>query len=247
MDKTKNFPVVILGGGELVHINDFEKTTKAAVEINGKALLFHIISYYACFGFRKFYICLGKGAENILKMLENAQFYTDTSDLEIIPVFTGGINGTGSRIYQLKDSLLPYERFAVSYTDTICDINLEELLKHHEKYQKKITLTAVHLPTRFQVLGYTEDSNLVKGFAPKPILEQNFISGGFYYVESNVLNENIFNSGIHCSFEDDVLPYFAQKKELVFYKHNGFWQSIDSRRDVKLVEDYFSSRIRKMK
>lgn len=241
MENKKNIPVVILAGGEYVYINDSGKSTKAAVEVNGKPLIFHIISYYASYGFKLFYICLGKGSEDILKIVQNVKFYTDLSDIEIIPVFTGGLNATGSRIFQLKNYLLNYPRFAISYTDTIGDINLNELLKYHDKSQKKITLTAVNLPTRFKILGYTEDSNFVKGFSPKPILDQNLILGGFYFIESSVLNEPIFNSSINCNFENDVLPYFIQVKELIYYKHDGFWHYVDSRRDVRIVENYFTT------
>ena len=218
--------VVILAGGFGTRLSEYTKTIpKPMVEIAGKPMLFHIMKHYASFGFKNFYIALGyKG--KVIKEFFNKKFF----DWNIKLIETGKNTMTGGRLKRLKKHLKK-ETFMMTYGDGLSNLNLKKLLKFHKKNKKFVTLTAVRPPARFGVIKLT--GNKVSYFKEKSKLDEGWINGGFFVMEPQFLN---YIKNDNTYLEREPLEKLTRKKQLAAFRHDGFWQCMDTKRDKDKLE-----------
>lgn len=217
--------VVILAGGKGTRISEYTSSIpKPMVPIGSKPILEHIINYYIKYGFKDFIIAAGYKYKIIKNYFRNKKI-----SAKINVINTGIETLTGSRLKKLKNRLK--DTFMLTYGDGLSNINLKKLLNFHKKNKKKITLTAVHPPARFGELSMTK--NLVTRFEEKPQLKKGWINGGFFVVEPEFLkligNKNVM-------LEKSPITKAVKTKNLVAYKHYGFWFCMDTLRDKKVLE-----------
>jgi glucose-1-phosphate cytidylyltransferase len=242
---------VILAGGYGTRLAEYTDTIpKPMVPINGKPLLVHIIELYARYGVTEIVVALGYKAEVIkeyfLKYTElNSDLEIDLTsgaveflnrksclDVKVKLVDTGVDAMTGARLQKLKPYLQD-ERFFFTYGDGIGDVNLESLLRSHQNSKKQATVTAVRPAARFGELQL--DGTAVKAFAEKPQIQTGWINGGFFVFEPTVFA--LLNNDNQLVLEKEPLEKLADVGQLNAYKHEGFWQCMDTKRDV----DYLNS------
>ncbi len=234
---------MILCGGKGTRLREeTEFRPKPLVMVGGKPMLWHIMKLYSYYGFNEFVVCLGyKGdmiKEYFLKHDESAHDFTlrladgvreikyhDKQSLgwTITFVDTGLECDTGSRIARAAKHVEGDEEFLVTYGDGIADINVTQLLEHHRKSNKMVTVTGVKTTNPFGVLEIIDNS--VVSFVEKP-QSRDWTNGGFF-----VCNKSIFSyldaSG-SCVFEQGPLNRLAREGQLGVYKHTGFWQGVDT-------------------
>lgn len=232
-------PVVILAGGERVDLQG-RKQPKATVEVGGRPMLYHVVELYRRHGFRSFLVCTGDGHQQVVEAAVHAEnrAHSDRGQIEVI--FTGGSAGTAQRLREAFQRLPNEPTVAVSYVDIVSDVDLGAVLGTHIAEAAAVTLTAVHLPTRFKPLGVNLFSARVRGLATKPITEDTLVLGGFYFVDRRRFADLVNDWISHDSFEQQTLPAIAASSSLFYHKHEGYWQPIDSGRDVKMAEMYLA-------
>jgi len=221
MGKNVETKVVLLAGGFGTRLSEYTTSIpKPMVKINGKPILLHIIKFYAKYGFRNFYIALGYKSEVIRKF-----FKKKIPNLNINLIETGENTMTGGRLKRLA-KYIGKETFMMTYGDGLCNVNLNKLLKFHKKNKKMVTLTAVRPPARFGAVKLK--GNHVKYFKEKSSLDEGWINGGFFVIEPEFLK---FIKNDNTYLERDPLEKISKKKQLVAFKHQGFWQCMDTKRD----------------
>ena len=223
--------IVILAGGYGTRLSEYtKKIPKPMVKIKNKPILIHIMKHYANFGFKDFYIALGYKGNVIRNYFKKNKFSWN------IKLVDTGINTmTGGRIKKLK-KYLGNESFFATYGDGISDINLNKLLKFHKRNKKLVTLTAVRPPARFGAIKLS--GNKVKFFKEKDKIDEGWINGGFFVMETSFI-KYIKNS--QTFLEKDPLEAVGRMGELMAYKHKGFWQCMDTKRD----KDYLDKVLKK--
>ena len=213
--------VVLLAGGFGSRLSEFTHTTpKPMVEVGGKPILFHIMKHYAKYGFNDFYIALGYKGEIIKKY-----FSKNFLNWKVTCVETGKNTMTGGRLRRLRKHL-GKGTFMMTYGDGLSNINLKKLLNFHEKNKKLVTVSAVRPPARFGSL--TLKGNNVNYFKEKPKVEQGWINGGFFVMETEFLK---FINSDKTYLEREPLEIESKKKQLMAFRHEGFWQCMDTKRD----------------
>ena len=219
--------VVILAGGFGTRISEYTKTIpKPMIQVNKKPILIHIMEHYAKFGFKDFIIALGYKGSVIKKYFKNNKFNWNISLVD-----TGLNTMTGGRIKRLK-KYLNNNPFLMTYGDGLSNVNIKKLVDFHYKNKKLVTLTAVRPPARFGALKI--NGNLVKYFKEKSSMDEGWINGGFFVMEPIFLklikNDNTF-------LEKEPLEQAGKKGQLYAFKHEGFWQCMDTKRDKDVLED----------
>ena len=219
--------VVILAGGYGTRISEYSKTIpKPMIAINKKPIIVHIMEHYAKHGFNDFYIALGYKGSVIKEYFKNKKF-----KWKINLIDTGLKTMTGGRLKRLK-KLLGKETFLMTYGDGLSDINLTKLLKFHNRNKKLVTLTAVRPPARFGAIKLK--GNTVTTFKEKAKMDEGWINGGFFVIEPKFLdlikNDQTF-------LEKEPLESAGKKGQLCAFKHNGFWQCMDTKRDKDKLEE----------
>jgi glucose-1-phosphate cytidylyltransferase len=224
--------VVILAGGLGTRISEYTKfIPKPMIRINRVPLLLHIMNHYSKFGFNEFYIALGYKGNVIKNYFKNKKF-----NWKINLVETGKNTMTGGRLKRLA-KYLKGESFFLTYGDGLSDVNIIKLLRFHKKNKKLVTLTAVRPPARFGALKLK--GNLVKYFKEKSKMDEGWINGGFFVIDQKffdfIKNDRIF-------LEREPLEKVTKMKELAAYRHNGFWQCVDTKRDLILLNKILKSK-----
>ena len=219
--------VVILAGGLGTRISEYTKTIpKPMVLINGKPILERIMQHYSFYGYNEFYIALGYKGEIIRKFFRKKKF----SSWKINLINTGKNTMTGGRLKKLK-KYLKNETFMLTYGDGLSNINLDKLAKFHKKNKKNITMTIVRPPARF---GFVKlKGNHISYFKEKSRLDAGWINGGFFVMEPNIFK---YIKGDKTFLEKEPLEKTCKRKQLIGYKHNGFWQCMDTIRDKEILE-----------
>ena len=213
--------VILLAGGFGTRLSEYTKTIpKPMITVGGKPIILHIMKHYAKYGFKDFYIALGYKSE-IIKKFFNKKFF----DWNISLIETGTNTMTGGRLKRLQ-KYIGNETFMMTYGDGLSNINLKNLLKFHKKNKKLVTLTAVRPPARFGALKIK--GHQVTYFKEKTKLDEGWINGGFFVMEPNFIN---FIKKDNTFLEREPLEIVTKKKQLVAYKHEGFWQCMDTKRD----------------
>lgn len=240
---------VILAGGLGTRLS--EETglkPKPMVEIGGKPMLWHIMNIYGAYGFREFMVALGYKGEVIKEYFLN--YYLLQSDLTVnlktgeatasngaardwmVNLVDTGINSlTGGRLYRLRDRLNK-ETFMLTYGDGVCSVDIAKLVAFHKSHGKIATVTAVRPTSRFG--GMQFDGDIVCNFKEKPQDGEGWINGGFFVFEPEVLS---YLDGDDSVLEGKPLENMALDGQLMAYKHNGFWQCMDTVRDKIHLEE----------
>lgn len=241
--------VVILAGGLGTRLSEYtESIPKPMVPIGEKPILWHIMQHYAQYGHTDFYIALGFKAEVIKEYFLsfstiNSDFSLNLStgkikthnanglDWNVTLVDTGRHSMTGGRVKRMQQ-YIGDEPFMLTYGDGVADINIDVLTKFHQNHGKMVTVTAVHPSARFGELEI-EGKN-VKTFQEKPQVTHGWINGGFFVCEPEFFNLIKDDSTI---LESEPLENVAKQNELMAYKHKGFWQCMDTKRDKDLLDN----------
>ena len=249
----KNIPVVILCGGMGTRLVEYtEVMPKPLVEVGGRPIVWHIMKHYARYGFNEFILALGYKGEQIKRYF--VDYYNLNHDFtvsldegavrnikrnhferwEVHLIDTGQTTLTGGRIKRLA-SMIKQEYFMMTYGDGVSDVNLDELIKFHQSSKGLVTLTAVRPPARFGALEF--EGNKIRHFKEKSTLHEGWINGGFFVIKSEALNyikEDVM-------WEHAPMEKLAEEGELYAYKHEGFWQCMDTARDLKYLENVWQT------
>ena len=237
---------VILAGGLGTRLSEETNTKpKPMVEIGGKPILWHIMKMYSAHGINEFIICCGYKGYIIKEYFAN--YYIHQSDVtfnletnqvtihkeraepwKVTLVDTGDNTMTGGRLARVKNYIKDDNAFCFTYGDGVSDIDITSLIKFHVKHGKKSTLTGVFPPGRFGALEI-QDSK-VFSFKEKPKGDGALINGGFFVLSPDVID---LIEGDNTVWEDKPLSKLAESGELMVYKHEGFWQPMDTLRDTK--------------
>lgn len=233
-----SIPIVILCGGKGIFLNDKgNRISKALVKINSWPLIFHVINLYYKKGFRKFILASGYQTNELQKFVENHPFLEATIQV----INTGLDSSTGDRIKMIQ----PYikaEIFGLTYSDTLSDVPLDKVLEHFLLKNLICTLVAAKLPTRFLILGMRLGEDIVRGFTNRPVIENDWINGGFYFFKKKIFSEKYMSqSTTGIVLEEKVLDELVKNQNLAAYKHNGFWQHLDNDRDLIKLKTYIKN------
>ena len=244
---------VILAGGLGTRIS--EETAlkpKPMIEIGGKPILWHIMKIYSHHGINEFIICCGYRGYVIKEYFAN--YFLHQSDItfdmsknemkihqeraepwKVTLIDTGDNTMTGGRIKRIAGYLEDQEDFCLTYGDGVANINITELINFHKSHGKLATLSSVFPQARF---GSIDIENLqVKKFIEKPRGDGALINGGFFILNSRVIDQI---DGDNTVWEEEPLKNLANKGELMAYKHDGFWQPMDTLRDKNHLEELWS-------
>ena len=246
---------VLLAGGLGTRLGEETSVRpKPMVEIGGMPILWHIMKIYSAAGINDFIICLGYKGYMIKEYFANYFLHTAdvTIDLRnnamdvhharsepwrITLVETGAETLTGGRLKAIQPFLTPGEPFCFTYGDGVADIDVGKLVEFHKAHGKKATITAVYPPGRFGALGMTGE--LVTSFQEKPAGDGGVINGGFFVADPSVLD---LIEGPSTVWEQAPLEHLASSGELVAFRHDGFWQPMDTLRDKIHLEELWASR-----
>jgi len=225
-------PVVILCGGRGTRLRErAEAIPKALVEIGGRPILWHVISIYAAQGFERFLLSTGYKGEQIERWVARE---TWPKAVEVSCVDTGRDTPTGGRI-KLLEERLDGEPFCATYADGVADIDLAALVRAHEEGGALATVTVVRPTLQFGIAELGDDGE-VRGFQEKPRLD-SWINGGFFCFESGALGYIEPDSIL----ERDPLERLAADGELRAYRHEGFWDCMDTYKDAVLLNDLWQT------
>lgn len=245
--------VAILAGGVGSRLS--EETVvkpKPMVEVGGQPILWHIMKYYAHFGFDDFVIATGYKGEVIKRwMIDYASLSADVTvrprrgevqvhdsecdDWSVDVVDTGQGTNTGGRIKRLAP-WVGDATFMLTWGDGVSNVDLDRLLEFHRSHGKLATLTAVRPPARF---GHLElDGGRITEFSEKPQVGEGWINGAFFVLEPEIFN---YIAGDDTQWEKEPLEQLAKDGQLMAYRHYDFWQCMDTLRDKKLLEDYWAA------
>jgi len=240
---------VILAGGLGTRLSEETYVKpKPMVEIGGKPILWHIMKIYSTFGINDFIICLGYKGYLIKEYFANYCLHNSdvTFDIEnedvvihrrktekwnVTLIDTGDSTLTGGRLLRVREYLND-EPFCFTYGDGVGNIDISKLVSYHLNSGKLATLTAVQPPGRYGALELIGDS--VKSFQEKPLGDNSWINGGFFVLQPRVI-DLIEND--QCMWEDKPLKLLAKKGELNAFKHHGFWQPMDTLRDMNFLQE----------
>ncbi len=242
--------VVILAGGYGTRISEESvNKPKPMIEIGEKPILWHIMKCYAHYGFTEFIICAGY-RQNVIKEYF-ANYYLYHSDVTFdfskenevkihnnvsepwkVTVVDTGLNTlTGGRIKRIQ----PYignEEFMLTYGDGVCDVNFCKLLEFHRIMGKKLTITAIQVANRFGSVEILDDGSVI-GFAEKVENDGGWINGGFMIASPEIFN---YIEGDETVLEREPMESIAKRGEMIAYRHEGFWQCMDTLRDKNYLE-----------
>jgi glucose-1-phosphate cytidylyltransferase len=245
--------VAILAGGLGSRLS--EETAikpKPMVEIGGQPILWHIMKIYAAYGLKEFVLALGYKGEVIKNYFVNYRYQVNSlvvslADGEVVVpnskhedwtvhlVDTGLDTQTGGRVKRIIN-YVGNESLMLTYGDGVCNLNISRLLQFHRAHGKLATVTAVRPPARFGGISFNGD--LVARFEEKPQIGEGWINGGFFVLEPGVAD---YIERDNTIFEQEPLERLAADGQLVAYRHDGFWQCMDTLRDVRLLESMWES------
>jgi len=247
--------VVILAGGFGTRISEESHLKpKPMIEIGERPILWHIMKIYASHGFNDFIVCLGYKGYSIKEYFahyflheSNITFDFRDKDQRVIHnhsaepwsvtlVNTGSNTMTGGRVKRVRE-YIGDETFMLTYGDGVSDVNIRALVDFHKTHGKLATVTSIQPAARFGALSLDSD-NLVHGFKEKPKGDGDWVNGGFFVMEPAVLD---YIAGDATILEKEPLEKLAFDRQLVAFKHPGFWQPMDTLRDKNLLEGLWDS------
>ena len=243
--------VVILAGGRGTRISEESDTKpKPMIDVGGRPLIWHIMKIFAAQGFDDFLIAAGYKAEAIKRWFyeesqiagdllvdarrgEVVHYAPDAERWRARIVNTGLETMTGGRILRLRPHL-DDGPFLVTYGDGVSDVSLTAVLEHHRRKGKKATITAVRPPARYG--GLLFDGDDMRGFTEKPQTGEGWINGGFAVLEPSCF-EYFRGLGDAATLERELFETLALEGEIGAYRHEGFWQCVDTLRELRILQD----------
>lgn len=245
--------VILLAGGFGTRLSEYTETIpKPMVTVGGRPILWHIMCTYARYGHKDFYLALGYRAEVIKEYFLhyrslNADFsvdlatgivtphQTDDADWRVTLVHTGLESMTGGRVKRLQ-RFIGNETFMLTYGDGLAKVDLDRLLAFHRSHGKLVTVMAVHPGARFGELEVVGDR--VDSFQEKPQTRQGWVNGGYFVIEPRFFD---LIAGDATILEREPLEQAAKMGELMAFRHEGFWQCMDTKRDRDALENLWQS------
>ena len=247
--------VVILAGGYGTRISEESYLRpKPMLEIGGKPMLWHIMKEYSSYGYYEFVICCGYKQHMIKEWFANYYLYNsdvtfdftaenrmtvhnNVSEPWIVTLVDTGLDTmTGGRVKRIQ-KYIGDERFMLTYGDAVCDVNLKKLLEFHLAHKKIATITAVNVGQRFGMLDIDKNS-MVLSFREKAINDENRINAGYMILESEIFE---YLTGDETVFEKEPMERVADSGQLMAYKHDGFWQCMDTKREMEKLENMWET------
>ena len=243
---------VILAGGFGTRISEeSEIRPKPMIEIGNRPILWHVMKIYSSHGINDFIICCGHKGFMIKNYFENYHLYTAdiTYDLEkhsstlhnicsepwrVSCIETSENTMTGGRIKRVAE-YIGNETFCLTYGDGVSNIDISACIAWHKSHGKLATLSAVQCPGRFGAFSLAEDSASVASFAEKPKGDGAWINGGFFVLEPGVID---YICGDTTVWEKEPLETLAKNGQLMAWRHDGFWQSMDTLHDKKILDEH---------
>lgn len=242
---------VILAGGLGTRLSEeTQLRPKPMVEIGGFPILWHIMKIYSTHGLKDFIICLGYKGHIVKEYFYNSRLASsdirissdghveylnqNNEDWTITLIDTGPNTQTGGRLKRIA-SAIPDENFCMTYGDGLADVNIGELVKFHKQQTNLATVTATRPAARFGALEM--DGHKVKAFVEKPITENGWINGGFFVLNKQVLD---YIDGDETPWEREPMQKLASSGNLGAFKHEGFWQPMDTLREKHYLEDLWA-------
>ncbi len=241
---------IILAGGLGTRISEESHfIPKPMIEIGEMPILWHIMKYYASFGYNDFIVCCGYKQYVIKEFFAN--YYLHMSDVtfdftsenkmivhnnntepwKVTLIDTGLNTMTGGRIKRVRN-YIGDEPFMLTYGDGVCDVNMNELVEFHKSHGKIATITAIQPEGRFGMLDIDEVEN-INNFKEKSKEDSGWINGGFMVLNPDIIE---YIDGDTTVLEKEPLEIIAKEGQLKAYRHHGFWQCMDTIRDKKLLE-----------
>ena len=239
---------VILAGGFGTRLSEYTVSIpKPMVKIGDRPIIHHIMDIYSHYGYKDFYLALGYKSEVIknyfmnfsainsdisidLKSMKVNYLSKQNSEWLINLINTGDNSMTGGRLKRLEGHLK--ETFFLTYGDGLSNINIRNLLEFHKSHGKLVTVSAVHPIARFGEISLT--NNEVLSFIEKPNIKDGWINGGFFVIEPGFFN---YLDDDNTILEKEPLERAAKDGQLMAYKHEGFWQCVDTKRDLDSLND----------
>jgi glucose-1-phosphate cytidylyltransferase len=244
---------VILAGGMGTRLaEETDVRPKPMVEIGGHPILWHIMKHFGHYDFNEFYIALGYKGDLIKRYF--LDYYAlnssmtislksgkvevrdgEREDWTVHLMDTGLVTNTGGRVKRLEPWLRD-ETFMMTYGDGVCNVNLHDVLRFHRAHGRIATITAVRPASRFG--GLVFDGDLVSEFTEKPQIGEGWVNGGFIVLEPEIFD---YLNDDDDSLERKAFEQLAGEGQLVAYRHEGFWQCMDTLREKRLLESYWES------
>jgi glucose-1-phosphate cytidylyltransferase len=246
--------VVILAGGVGTRLSEeTDIRPKPMVDVGGQPLIWHIMKQYEAYGFFDFVVALGYKGEFVKRYfldynVLSGSISVSLSDGKLTPIDgvherwnvrlidSGHETNTGGRLKRLSPWLRD-ETFMLTYGDGVSDVDFDKLVAFHQDRGKLATITAVHPPSRFGEMVFDEAADTVR-FTEKPQMGEGWINGGFMVFEPEVL-DMIEDDAV--SLEADVLEQLSRDGQLVAFRHDSFWQCMDTLRDVRFLRSLWDS------
>lgn len=244
--------LVVLAGGLGSRLSEETATRpKPLVEIGGMPILWHIMKIYDTYGVKDFIICLGYKGYLIKEFFSNLRLHSSDitinpsgevtfhglpeNDWKITLVDTGADTQTGGRLLRIKE-FIEGNSFLMTYGDGLGNINIDELVQTHKQSGRLATVTATRPTARFGALELERGS--VRAFVEKPVSEGGWINGGFFVLNTGVLN---YVTDDKTLWEQEPMRNLAKDGELTAYEHHGFWQPMDTLREKQFLEELWAS------
>jgi glucose-1-phosphate cytidylyltransferase len=245
--------VAILAGGTGSRLaEETDVRPKPMVEIGGRPILWHIMMHYARFGYKDFAIALGYKGEYIKRWMVDfsslqgsmsvnlkwgavKRYDESAPDWNVELIDTGQNTQTGGRIKRLQQ-VIGKDRFLLTWGDGVSDVDLDKLLAFHKSHGKLATVTAVRPKARFGHIDF--DGDRVVSFSEKPDMSEGWINGAFFVLEPQVFD---YIEGDKTHWEKEPMVRLAQEGQLMAYKHQGFWQCMDTLREKIMLEEMWNS------
>lgn len=249
--------VLILAGGYGTRISEESHLKpKPMIEIGGMPILWHIMKIYSYYGYTEFIICAGYKQYVIKEYFAN--YFLHKSDItydfttgkqkmiihnnfsepwKVTVVDTGLDTMTGGRVKRVKD-YIGNETFMLTYGDGVSDVNIDKVLQFHRQNKKLMTLTGVQPEGRFGIMEF-DDHDSVKAFREKNSIDSGWINGGFLVCEPEIINYIADDS---IMLEREPMEQLAKENQIGCYKHDGFWQCMDTLRDKEKLEKMWETK-----
>ncbi len=251
--------VVILCGGKGTRLREeTEFRPKPMVPIGGKPILWHIMKYYAHFGHKEFVLCLGYKGEMVKDYFRNYLWNTcdvtlslgrhpavmfhdrhDEEDWSVTLVDTGEESMTAYRIRSIQRYLGPQEQFLLTYGDGLSNIDVNAAITEHQKAGRALTITAVHPAGRFGSL-HIDEPGRVQAFNEKPQMEEAYVNGGYMVCDQAVFD--YLPNDPTIPFEREPIAALVADKQVHSYRHEGFWQPMDTFQESQQLNRLWSER-----
>ena len=244
---------VILAGGLGTRISEESNLKpKPMIEVGGMPILWHIMKIYSSYNIDEFIICCGYKGYMIKEYFLNYFYHMSDvtvdlkkNDIEIHQkkaepwkitfVDTGENTMTGGRGKRIQQ-FINQDTFCLTYGDGLADIDINALIQHHQTKGKLATITGTEPPGRFGALKISDD--MVIGFQEKPKGDSSIINGGFFVLEPGIFD---YIEGDQTLWEKEPLENLAKNNQLTLFRHDGFWQPMDTLREKNLLEDLWAS------